>query len=264
MKHHKRKLLVAVGLTGLVLSGCAAPIQVESSSLTSHSTSTPFATTTKSSSAHDSVDNIRSDKPNPSMTSKEQKAKEAKEKAIAQKKKEERAHKVAVQESHRKKAIRDAKIKKQQEIDRQNARIAADARAKAARVAPKPVVAHPEAPKPVAPTPAAPKPVTTPAPEVPVATTPTAVPTKAPEASTAAPKDGLNWSALAQCESGGNPQAWNAAGYGGLYQFDQQTWASVGGQGSIVGASAAEQTKRAQMLYAQRGASPWPTCGKML
>ena len=31
--------------------------------------------------------------------------------------------------------------------------------------------------------------------------------------------DGLNWAALAKCESGGNPRAVNPAGYYGLYQF---------------------------------------------
>ena len=31
--------------------------------------------------------------------------------------------------------------------------------------------------------------------------------------------DSLNWGALAQCESGGNPRAVNPAGYYGLYQF---------------------------------------------
>ena len=35
--------------------------------------------------------------------------------------------------------------------------------------------------------------------------------------------DGLNWAALADCESGGNPQAYNPAGpYYGLYQFLRQ------------------------------------------
>lgn len=85
-----------------------------------------------------------------------------------------------------------------------------------------------------------------------------------PQAEAAPKPDGLNWNALAQCESTGNPNAWNPAGYGGLYQFDQQTWASVGGQGAVTDASAAEQTKRAQILYGQRGASPWPHCGKLL
>lgn len=76
--------------------------------------------------------------------------------------------------------------------------------------------------------------------------------------------DGLNWGALANCESGGNPNAVNPAGYYGLYQFDVGTWRSVGGSGVPTSASAAEQTYRAKLLYQQRGRSPWPTCGRLL
>lgn len=76
--------------------------------------------------------------------------------------------------------------------------------------------------------------------------------------------DGLNWGALANCESGGNPNAVNPAGYYGLYQFDIGTWRSVGGSGVPTAASAAEQTYRAKLLYKQRGRSPWPNCGRLL
>lgn len=76
--------------------------------------------------------------------------------------------------------------------------------------------------------------------------------------------DGLNWGALANCESGGNPKAVNPAGYYGLYQFDLGTWRSVGGSGLPTSASAGEQTYRAKLLYQQRGRSPWPTCGRLL
>ncbi len=76
--------------------------------------------------------------------------------------------------------------------------------------------------------------------------------------------DGLNWGALASCESGGNPNAVNPAGYYGLYQFDTGTWRSVGGSGLPTSASAAEQTYRAKLLYQQRGRSPWPNCGRLL
>lgn len=76
---------------------------------------------------------------------------------------------------------------------------------------------------------------------------------------------GLNWPALAQCESGGRPNAVDPSGtYGGLYQFDVRTWQSVGGSGRPQDASPAEQTLRAEKLYAQRGASPWPVCGRKL
>ena len=76
---------------------------------------------------------------------------------------------------------------------------------------------------------------------------------------------GLNWGALAACESGGNPSVVSSNGlYHGLYQFDAQTWQSVGGSGVASDASAAEQTQRAQTLYNQRGSSPWPVCGARL
>ena len=76
--------------------------------------------------------------------------------------------------------------------------------------------------------------------------------------------DGLDWGALAHCESGGNPRAVNPAGYYGLYQFDLGTWGSVGGSGLPTAASAGEQTYRAKLLFKQRGRSPWPTCGRLL
>ncbi|MFD3511822.1 ubiquitin-like domain-containing protein [Streptomyces sp. NPDC058657] len=83
--------------------------------------------------------------------------------------------------------------------------------------------------------------------------------------SSVAGADGLNWGALAQCESGGRPGATDPSGtYGGLYQFDRQTWQSLGGSGAAHEAPAAEQTYRAKKLYVQRGASPWPHCGKRL
>jgi LysM repeat protein len=72
------------------------------------------------------------------------------------------------------------------------------------------------------------------------------------------------WAKVANCESSGNPRAVNPAGYYGLFQFDLQTWKSVGGSGNPAKASAAEQLMRAKKLYSQRGAQPWPVCGKYL
>lgn len=67
---------------------------------------------------------------------------------------------------------------------------------------------------------------------------------------------------IAQCESGGDPTAIGGGGlYRGLYQFDQQTWESVGGVGDPAAASVGEQTKRAEILLARAGTSPWPVCG---
>jgi len=76
--------------------------------------------------------------------------------------------------------------------------------------------------------------------------------------------EGLNWAALAGCESGGNPRAVNPAGYYGLYQFALSTWYSVGGTGNPVDASPSEQTYRAQVLYQRSGAGQWPVCGPLL
>ena len=80
-------------------------------------------------------------------------------------------------------------------------------------------------------------------------------------ASSGAPNGSLG--AIAACESGGNPSAVGGGGtYRGKYQFDQQTWESVGGSGDPAAAPESEQDARAAQLYAQRGASAWPTCGR--
>uniref|UniRef100_A0AAU2A3N5 Ubiquitin-like domain-containing protein n=1 Tax=Streptomyces sp. NBC_00093 TaxID=2975649 RepID=A0AAU2A3N5_9ACTN len=77
--------------------------------------------------------------------------------------------------------------------------------------------------------------------------------------------DGLDWGSLAACESGGRPNAVDPSGtYGGLYQFDTQTWQSLGGAGRPQDATASEQTFRAKKLYVKRGAGPWPHCGGRL
>jgi hypothetical protein len=69
--------------------------------------------------------------------------------------------------------------------------------------------------------------------------------------------------AIAACESGGNPHAVGGGGtYRGKYQFDQSTWASVGGGGDPAAAPESEQDRRAAMLYARVGRSAWPVCGQ--
>jgi hypothetical protein len=68
---------------------------------------------------------------------------------------------------------------------------------------------------------------------------------------------------IAACESGGDPGAVSPSGqYRGKYQFDYQTWGSVGGSGDPAAASEEEQDKRAAILMAQRGSAPWPVCGR--
>jgi hypothetical protein len=69
--------------------------------------------------------------------------------------------------------------------------------------------------------------------------------------------------AIAACESGGNPRAVGGGGaFRGKYQFDYGTWAAVGGSGDPAAAPEAEQDRRAAMLYARAGSSPWPVCGR--
>ncbi len=66
---------------------------------------------------------------------------------------------------------------------------------------------------------------------------------------------------IADCESGGDPQAISSGGtYRGKYQFDYGTWASVGGHGDPASASEREQDYRAALLYRRAGTSPWPVC----
>jgi LysM repeat protein len=73
---------------------------------------------------------------------------------------------------------------------------------------------------------------------------------------------GGNLAAIRACESSGNYGAVSADGlYGGAYQFDRQTWQSVGGSGNPAAASPAEQDARASQLWSQRGSNPWPNCG---
>jgi uncharacterized protein YabE (DUF348 family) len=77
--------------------------------------------------------------------------------------------------------------------------------------------------------------------------------------------EGLNFAALADCESHGNPRAVSRGGkYRGMYQFTLGTWHGLGGHGDPIDHSAAEQTYRAKLLYKRSGRSPWPVCGRYL
>jgi hypothetical protein len=76
---------------------------------------------------------------------------------------------------------------------------------------------------------------------------------------------GIGWARLRQCEAGGNYGAVSPSGqYRGAYQFDITTWRGMGGAGDPATAPPAEQDYRAQLLYNQRGAQPWPVCGQHL
>jgi len=87
--------------------------------------------------------------------------------------------------------------------------------------------------------------------------------------SSSAPADtsGLNWDAVANCESGGNWHINSGNGFYGGLQFDYSTWlANGGGQYAERAdlASREEQIAIANKLYAARGSSPWPVCGQYL
>lgn len=72
------------------------------------------------------------------------------------------------------------------------------------------------------------------------------------------------WEALRLCESSDRVNAVSRTGkYRGLYQFDLDTWQSVGGVGDPAKASRSEQHRRAVLLHSKRGWQPWPHCGKV-
>ncbi len=80
------------------------------------------------------------------------------------------------------------------------------------------------------------------------------------------------WAALRDCESGGDYSITNPSGkYRGAYQFDRSTWNSVAERHLpvLVGvdpaaASPADQDAMALALFTERGARPWPHCGRHL
>ena len=78
---------------------------------------------------------------------------------------------------------------------------------------------------------------------------------------------GLNWDAVAACESGGNWAINTGNGFYGGVQFDYGTWLAYGGGAYAQTAnlaSRAEQIAVATRLYQARGSSPWPVCGANL
>jgi uncharacterized protein YabE (DUF348 family) len=98
-----------------------------------------------------------------------------------------------------------------------------------------------------------------------VVVAPSPAPAPAPPPTAGGGVAGLDWTALATCESGDNPRAVGGDGqYFGLYQFSLAAWAGVGGTGNPINASPAEQTYRAELLYLREGRSAWPSCGALL
>jgi len=75
---------------------------------------------------------------------------------------------------------------------------------------------------------------------------------------------GVNWPAIAACESGGNWAASTGNGFYGGLQFTEQTWLGYGGgryASSANLATPAQQIAVAQRVLAGQGIGAWPVCG---
>jgi LysM repeat protein len=75
---------------------------------------------------------------------------------------------------------------------------------------------------------------------------------------------GVNWNAIAACESGGNWGTNTGNGFSGGLQFSQGTWDAYGGgqyASSAAGASQSQQIAVAQRVLAGQGIGAWPVCG---
>lgn len=79
------------------------------------------------------------------------------------------------------------------------------------------------------------------------------------------PSSGVNWDAIAACESGGNWHINTGNGYYGGLQFAQASWAGAGGLAYAPRADLA--SREAQIAVAERllqiqGIGAWPVCGQ--
>jgi hypothetical protein len=84
----------------------------------------------------------------------------------------------------------------------------------------------------------------------------------APAAKPAPVYSGVNWDAVARCESGGNWAINTGNGFYGGLQFTMGTWHSNGGSGSPQGASREEQIRVAENVRHSQGMGAWPVCGR--
>jgi hypothetical protein len=75
---------------------------------------------------------------------------------------------------------------------------------------------------------------------------------------TANAEGGVNWDAIAACESGGNWAISTGNGYYGGLQFTMGTWHANGGAGNPAHASREEQIRVASKM----SLSNWPVCGR--
>ncbi|MCV7424133.1 transglycosylase family protein [Mycobacterium yunnanensis] len=81
-------------------------------------------------------------------------------------------------------------------------------------------------------------------------------------AGTAHADGGVNWDAVAACESGGNWSTATGNGYYGGLQFTMSTWRANGGSGSPHQASKDEQIRVANNVLKSQGIGAWPVCGR--
>lgn len=78
-------------------------------------------------------------------------------------------------------------------------------------------------------------------------------------------RSGDIWTALAKCESNGNPNAVSRNGlYFGAYQFSLATWRSIGETGRPTDYSYGYQLAAAKRLQARSGWGQWPACSRKL
>jgi hypothetical protein len=81
-------------------------------------------------------------------------------------------------------------------------------------------------------------------------------------AGTATAGSGVNWDAIAQCESGGNWATSTGNGFYGGLQFTMSTWRANGGAGNPVSATREQQIAVAERVLRSQGIGAWPACGK--
>ncbi|HET9117603.1 MAG TPA: transglycosylase family protein [Pseudonocardiaceae bacterium] len=73
---------------------------------------------------------------------------------------------------------------------------------------------------------------------------------------------GVNWDAVAACESGGNWAINTGNGFFGGLQFTLSTWHANGGVGMPQNASRESQITVANRVLQTQGIGAWPVCGK--
>jgi len=78
---------------------------------------------------------------------------------------------------------------------------------------------------------------------------------------TANADSGVNWDAVASCESGNNWSTNTGNGYYGGLQFTVGTWKGNGGSGMPHHASREEQIRVAENVLNSQGIGAWPVCG---